>query len=195
MTISAMMKNLLKEKYNYKMIYKWFKKNNWAPFKFQVETWDSFLCGKSGLLNAPTGCGKTYALWISSILELLERQNFNQKQIPNGLQIIWITPLRALSKDIQKTLQNFCVNLGLNWQIEIRTGYTPASQRDKQLNKAPTCLITTPESLHILFSQKQSISFFENTKTIIVDEWHELLGTKRGVQTELAISRIKSLSS
>lgn len=63
------------------------------------------------------------------------------------------------------------------------------------MNKDPTCLITTPESLHILFSQKQSISFFENTKTIIVDEWHELLGTKRGIQTELAISRIKSLSS
>ena len=188
------MTNALEERFNYKIIYNWFKKNNWSPFKFQIETWNSFLSGKSGLLNAPTGSGKTYALWIPCILEILKKQNFDQSKTPKGLQIIWITPLRALSKDIQKTLQLICDDLGLSWQIERRTGDTPTSQRVNQLKKAPTCLITTPESLHILFSQKQSISFFEQTKAIIVDEWHELLGTKRGVQTELAISRIKSLS-
>jgi len=184
----------LEERFNYKIIYKWFKKKGWNPFKYQIETWNSFLSGKSGLLNAPTGSGKTYAIWIPCILEILEKQNFNQNITPEGLQVIWVTPLRALSKDIQKALQLICDDLGLDWKIERRTGDTSTSQRAKQLKKVPTCLITTPESLHILFSQKQSIYFFEQTKAIIVDEWHELLGTKRGVQTELAISRIKSLS-
>ncbi|MCK5103230.1 MAG: DEAD/DEAH box helicase, partial [Cyclobacteriaceae bacterium] len=188
------MSKTIEKRYNYKIIYNWFEINHWKPFRFQFETWNSFLSGNSGLLNAPTGSGKTYALWIPVVLEILERQNFEQKQIPEGLQIIWITPLRALAKDIQKALQIFCTDLGLSWQIEIRTGDTPAGQRNRQLKKIPLCLITTPESLHILFSQNQSTSFFENTKTIIVDEWHELLGTKRGVQTELAISRIRSLS-
>jgi len=189
------MVNPIEERYNYKIAYKWFKKNKWKAFPFQLETWNAFLHGKSGLLNAPTGSGKTYALWIPAVLELLELQKFNREITPLGLQIIWITPLRALAKDIQKTLRLFCEDLGLSWQIEIRTGDTPTSQRTRQLQKAPTCLITTPESLHILFSQKQSAQFFKNVKTIVVDEWHELMGTKRGVQTELATSRIKTISN
>ncbi len=184
----------LEKKFDYKLAYKWFEKRNWKPFPFQKETWDLFLSGQSGLLNAPTGSGKTYALWIASVLELLEKQEFNKNKTPEGLKIIWITPLRALAKDIQKALKLFCEDHGIKWQISIRTGDTPTDERVKQLRKAPTCLITTPESLHILFSQKQSVSFFENTTAIIVDEWHELMGTKRGVQTELAISRIKNLS-
>ena len=188
------MKNSIEERYNYKIIYEWFKCNKWKPFKFQRETWDNYLLGKSGLLNAPTGSGKTYALWIPAVLELYEKQNFNPGTTPAGLHIIWITPLRALAKDLQKALSQFCTYLGLSWQVEIRTGDTTTSQRSKQLQNVPTCLITTPESLHILFSQKKSVAFFKNIEAIIVDEWHELLGTKRGIQTELAISRIKSLS-
>lgn len=184
----------LEKRYNYKLIFNWFKKHNWKPFPFQKDTWNSFLSGESGLLNAPTGSGKTYALWAPCVLDLLERQNFDMKKVPAGLQIIWITPLRALAKDIQRALKAFCDDLDLDWQIEIRTGDTSTSQRTRQLQKAPTCLITTPESLHIIFSQKKSVIFFKNVKSIIVDEWHELLSTKRGVQTELAISRIRSLS-
>jgi ATP-dependent Lhr-like helicase len=150
------------------------------------------LSGKSGLLNAPTGSGKTYALWIPAVLELINDQNFYKK--PAGLRIIWITPLRALAKDIQRALQLFLDESGLKWDVDIRTGDTPVSQRNKQLKSAPTCLITTPESLHILFSQAKSTHFFKNINSIIVDEWHELLSTKRGVQTELSISRIKNLS-
>lgn len=188
------MKNALEERYKYKIIYQWYKRHHWAPFDFQKKTWDAFLAGKSGLVNAPTGSGKTFAIWIPAVLDLLEKENFDFNKTPHGLQIIWVTPLRALAKDIQKALKNFCDELNLNWQIELRTGDTPTSQRTKQLKKSPTCLITTPESLHILFSQKESINFFKNVKTIVIDEWHELLSTKRGVQTELAISRIRSLS-
>lgn len=184
----------LEKKYNYELVRKWFTKNKWSPFDFQKQTWNAFLSGKSGLLNAPTGSGKTYALWIPAVLNLLERQQFDRNKTPRGLQVIWITPLRALAKDIQKALNHFCSQLELDWRVEIRTGDTPTNQRQAQVKSAPVCLITTPESLHILFSQKASSSFFSQTKMIIVDEWHELLGTKRGVQTELAISHIRTLS-
>ena len=185
----------IEDRYRLALVYRWFKANKWKPFPFQLETWEAFLQGRSGLLNAPTGSGKTYALWVPAILELLENQQFDLNKTPKGLHIIWITPLRALAKDIQKALSRFCDHLGLSWQIEIRTGDTPSGQRTRQFQKPPTCLITTPESLHILFSQKKSPLLFKNVRCIVVDEWHELLGTKRGIQTELAISRIKSLSN
>ena len=188
------MKNSTQEKYRLKEVNRWFSEHKWKPFPFQIQTWNLFLQGKSGLLNAPTGSGKTYALWIPVVMELLELQNFDLNKTPTGLQVIWITPLRALAKDIQKALLNFSGYFKLQWQIEIRTGDTTSSQRARQLQKAPTCLITTPESLHILFSQKKSVQFFKHTKAIIVDEWHELMGTKRGIQTELALSHIKTLS-
>ncbi len=190
-----MRNRILEKRYNYKLAFDWFKKKHWKPFKFQLDTWDAFLDGKSGLLNAPTGSGKTYAMWIPCVMELLETQKRAKGHELKGLRIIWITPLRALSKDICNALQTICNDLKLDWQIAIRTGDTPTSQRVKQLKKAPICLITTPESLHILFSQKQSASYFNSVRAIIVDEWHELLSTKRGIQTELVISRIKNLSN
>jgi len=183
---------LIKMRRKRQLAHDWFEKKGWRPFKYQTQTWDAYLSGKSGLLNAPTGSGKTYALWIPAVLELINDQNFYKK--PAGLRFIWITPLRALAKDIQRALQLFLDESGLKWDVDIRTGDTPTSQRNKQLKSAPTCLITTPESLHILFSQAKSTHFFKNVNSIIVDEWHELLSTKRGVQTELSISRIKNLS-
>ena len=192
---SCIMDNSVEKKYKFKLALQWFKENDWKPFLFQLETWKAYLNGKSGLLNAPTGSGKTYALWIPLVLRLLEQQKFNFNKKPAGLQLIWITPLRALAKDIQKALIHFCDHLQLDWTIEIRTGDTPASQRTKQLQRPPVCLITTPESLHILFSQKKSISFFKHVHAIVVDEWHELMGTKRGVQTELAVARMRNLSN
>jgi ATP-dependent Lhr-like helicase len=182
----------LDKRYKFFLAIQWFNQKGWEPFKYQKDTWNAFLEGKSGLLNAPTGSGKTYALWIPAIMDILEDTNSNKKN--TGLRIIWITPLRALAKDLQLALQIFIKDIGLDWVVDIRTGDTPPSQRAKQLNSAPTCLITTPESLHILFSQTQSRKFFSSINCIIVDEWHELLSTKRGVQTELAIARIKNLS-
>ena len=175
----------------FKKVIEWFKNRNWTPFKYQYETWDAYHRGKSGLLNAPTGSGKTYAIWIPIVLDLIKK---SESTIPSGLKVVWITPLRALAKDLQLALQLFIDEMGLDLSVEIRTGDTPTAQRAKQLKSPPTCLITTPESLHILFSQSDSIRFFRQVNAVVVDEWHELLSTKRGVQTELAIARIKNLT-
>jgi ATP-dependent Lhr-like helicase len=172
---------------------RWFQQKGWRPFHYQKQAWSAFLDGKSGLLNAPTGSGKTYALWIPAVLDILENSLSHQSDA--GLRIIWITPLRALAKDLKSALQLFVGEIGTELTVEVRTGDTSAQDRAKQQKSPPTCLITTPESLHILFSQVGSTKLFTRVSSIIVDEWHELLSTKRGVQTELAIARIRSLSS
>ncbi len=168
----------------------WFRSRNWDPFPFQEETAEYYLQGKSGLLNAPTGSGKTYALFLPVLVEWLnENPNFQTKK-NNGLQLIWITPLRALSKDIQKAMQAVCDELSIPWRIEFRTGDTDTKTRQRQKKSMPEVLITTPESLHLLLASKNYPKFFKNLKAFVVDEWHELLGSKRGVQAELAISRL-----
>lgn len=165
----------------------------WEPFSFQTDTWQAFLEGKSGLLNAPTGSGKTYALWVPCLLEYI-RSKPETYGLPasNGLRVLWITPLRALARDIQLAMQNMCADFGVPWQIAVRTGDTSSADRARQRKNAPECLITTPESLHLLLSQKDASKFFGSLTTLIVDEWHELLGTKRGVQIELAFSRLRT---
>ena len=112
----------------------------------------------------------------------------------NGLQVIWITPLRALAKDIQAALQRMCEDLEIPWQVSLRTGDTSSHERQKQKKNWPECLITTPESLHIMLSQKGNSFIFGQLRAFFVDEWHELLGSKRGVQVELALSRIRRLT-
>lgn len=171
---------------------KWFKKKKWKAFPFQKETWQAYLGGKSGLLNAPTGSGKTYAIWIPCVLEFL-RDNEPHEVRPE-VQVLWITPLRALAKDIRNAMQDFCDDVDVRWSVGLRTGDTSTSERQNQKKKAPQALVITPESLHILLSQSDYPNYLKNVKSIIVDEWHELIGTKRGVATELAISRIKKLT-
>ena len=111
----------------------------------------------------------------------------------NGLQAIWITPIRALTKEIKSAADRACKDLGLKWDIAIRSGDTKSSERQRQKKKAPEILITTPESLHLLLATKGYDKYFKNLKSVIVDEWHELVGSKRGVQVELALSRLKGL--
>lgn len=170
----------------------WFKAKKWESFDFQRRTWEAYLSGKSGLLNAPTGSGKTYALWIPCVLEFL-RDN-EPYAVRSEVQILWITPLRALAKDIQHAMQLFCDEMDVRWQIGLRTGDTTTTERQKQKKTAPQALVITPESLHVLLSQSDYPNYLKNVKSIIVDEWHELIGTKRGVATELAISRLKKLT-
>ncbi|CAN5529219.1 ligase-associated DNA damage response DEXH box helicase [soil metagenome] len=180
--------------FDFEIAEKWFYARNWRPFEFQKEVWQAYLEGKSGLLNAPTGSGKTYALWIPCLLEYISlHQNYKNNYGKNGLQVIWITPLRALAKDIQLAMQEICQDLGIPWKVGLRTGDTSSSERQKQNKNAPECLITTPESLHLMLSHPERSRIFASLKCIIVDEWHELLGTKRGVQVELAISCLKSI--
>jgi len=172
----------------------WFDSKGWIPFPFQVETWQSYLNGKSGLLNAPTGSGKTFALWIPAMLEYIrENKSDWQKPKKNGIQVIWVTPLRALGQDIQRAMQEACDSIGLPWKVAVRTGDTDTKTRQAQKKTPPECLVTTPETLHILLSQKENAALFSGVKAIIIDEWHELLGNKRGVQVQLALAYIREL--
>lgn len=171
----------------------WFRKKGWKPFPFQEETWEAYLGGKSGLLNAPTGSGKTYALWIPCILEFFREHH--PAEVTPQLRVLWVTPLRALAKDIQRAMQEVCDDLDLRWNVGLRTGDTPVSERQHQKKKSPQVLVITPESIHVLLSQSDYPNFFKDLRAVIVDEWHEILGTKRGVAMELAISRCKTLTN
>jgi ATP-dependent Lhr-like helicase len=179
----------------YQLMLQWFAANGRKPFPFQEHTWQAYLSGKSGLLNAPTGSGKTLALWAGCLIEYMQSQPEYWMPRKNGLQILWITPLRALAKDLQKNMQAVCDELTIAWQIGLRTADTSGNERQKQKKTLPECLITTPESLHLLLSQKENQKLFQSLKGVIIDEWHELLGTKRGVQTELALSRLRAMGS
>jgi len=170
----------------------WFQEQGWKPFPFQKKTWKVFLAGKNGLLNAPTGSGKTYALWVPIVLDYL--MNHHSKKHTKGLKALWITPLRALSVEIQQASQRFVEGLDLPLTVGIRTGDTPQKVRAQQKRNMPDLLITTPESLHLLLSSKDHKKTFANISAVVIDEWHELLGSKRGVQTELALSRLKTLA-
>lgn len=147
---------------------------------FQLETWDACYNGYSGLVCAPTGTGKTYALLMSFLLKA------NNKE--EGLQLIWITPIRALAKEIELSAQRAIQGLGLSWQVGIRTGDTAQNIRKQQLKNIPQLLITTPESLQLLITNAAYPQIFAHLKGVIVDEWHELVGSKRGVQMQLALS-------
>ncbi len=172
----------------------WFKNQNWKPFPFQWATWTAFLQGKHGLLNAPTGSGKTYALWFPIILGHIKKHPDYKTKHRAGLKAIWITPLRALSQEIKQSAERVTSDLETQMTVGIRTGDTSSKERAQQKNQMPDLLITTPESLQLLLASKGYQKMFTNCTAIVVDEWHELLGTKRGVQMELALSRLKAIS-
>ncbi|HTJ47859.1 MAG TPA: DEAD/DEAH box helicase, partial [Cyclobacteriaceae bacterium] len=172
----------------------WFAERDWIPFSFQLEAWQKYLEGESGLVNAPTGSGKTYSLLMPIMLEFI-RNNPKYKSKKNcGLQAIWITPIRALSKEIELSSKRLVEGLELPWRVGVRSGDTSVKERERQKNKPPELLITTPESLHLLLAQKGYDEFFSELKVVVADEWHELIGSKRGVQVELALSRLKTVS-
>jgi ATP-dependent Lhr-like helicase len=172
----------------------WFETQRWKPFPFQKQTWTAFLQGKNGLLNAPTGSGKTYALWIPVVLDYIRNNpDYKTKHKP-GLKAIWITPLRALSVEIKQAAERIISDWDANMTVGIRSGDTTSAERAKQKTTMPDLLITTPESLQLLLTTKGYDKIFKTCDAIIIDEWHELLGTKRGVQTELGLSRLKAMS-
>ncbi|MGB4957826.1 MAG: ligase-associated DNA damage response DEXH box helicase [Saprospiraceae bacterium] len=169
---------------------KWFDSKGWTPLPFQKETWDAFGEGYCGLVNAPTGSGKTYSLLIAVLIDFIDAHPTDYQVLSgNGLQLIWVTPIRALAKEIQLSCEKAIEGLNLQWKVETRTGDTSSKNRQNQLQYPPEILITTPESIHVLFATVGYSRFFSTVRCIVVDEWHELIGSKRGVQTELAISR------
>jgi ATP-dependent Lhr-like helicase len=172
----------------------WFKERDWVPFEFQLDTWKAYGEGFSGLVNAPTGSGKTYSLMMPIMLEFMTNYPKVGKAKESGLQAIWITPIRALSKEIELSANRVVEGLQLPFKVGVRSGDTKLKDRAKQKLKPPQLLITTPESLHLLLAQKNYADFFKNLKVVVADEWHELIGSKRGVQVELALSRLKKVA-
>lgn len=185
-----MLINLKKTKGN-KIITQWLRSKNFQAFAYQQEAWQHISDGKSGLVNAPTGMGKTFSVFLGALIQFINQhpKDFHSKN-KNGLQLIWITPLRALAKDIGRAMEEVIAELGLQWSVGIRNGDTSLPDRQKQKRQMPEVLIITPESLHLLLAQKGYKEVFKSLKIIAVDEWHELIGSKRGVQVELALSRI-----
>lgn len=171
----------------------WFAARGWDPFEFQLEAWEAYLGGWSGLVNAPTGSGKTYSLMLPVMLEFIRNNPNYKSKKNNGLRAIWITPIRALAKEIELSARRVIEGLNLGWKVGVRSGDTSVAERARQKVKPPELLITTPESLHLLLAQKGYSEFFSSLKVVIADEWHELMGSKRGVQVELGLSRLKSI--
>ncbi|MGI9242945.1 MAG: ligase-associated DNA damage response DEXH box helicase [Verrucomicrobiales bacterium] len=164
----------------------WFDGRGWEPFPFQRETWAAYLDGRSGLVHAPTGIGKTLSVWGGP---LLEADPGAAGQAP--LTVLWLTPLRALAADTAAALRAPVEGMGLPWAVEIRTGDTSSSARAKQRKRLPTVLVTTPESLSLLLTYPEMQGRMETLKCVVVDEWHEMLGNKRGVQLQLCLARLR----
>ena len=171
----------------------WFAARGWKPFPFQRTVWREMARGSSGLLHAPTGTGKTLAVWLGSLAR--------GRRLPetDGLRVVWITPLKALVADTARALEEPLGFLGRGWlrgrwDVATRTGDTSATERRRLRGRLPAALVTTPETLSILLSLEDAHETFAGLQTVIVDEWHELLSTKRGVQTELALARLRTLA-
>lgn len=175
----------------------WFAQQDWTAQSFQQEVWSHMAAGRSGLLNAPTGTGKTYAVWGGVVNRALGEVNAKDGTRVGddgpGLRAIWITPLRALANEIAESAQRLCDGVGLPWTVGTRTGDTSTKERAAQKKALPHLLVTTPESLHVMLSSKGTVALFKKLDWFIADEWHELLSSKRGVQVELALSRLKGL--
>lgn len=185
---------------------RWFAAAGRTPFPFQVQTWQAYLAGQSGLVHAPTGSGKTLAVLGGPMAERLlrapggfapmrRRESTTAAVTRRGTDpftVIWLTPLRALANDTAHALVEATGGLGLPWSIELRTSDTSATIRKRQQDRLPTVLVTTPESLSLLISYPDARQRMASLRCAIVDEWHELLSTKRGVQTELGLARLRA---
>jgi len=166
----------------------WFTTEGWSPFAFQEDVWAAFASGESGLLHAPTGMGKTYAAWIPPLV----LGPAGDASAPPPLTALWITPLRALAADTGLALARAARALQPHWTVDVRTGDTAASARARQMKRLPTALVTTPESFTLMLSRADWRERLAHLSTVIVDEWHELLSSKRGVQVELALARVRN---
>jgi ATP-dependent Lhr-like helicase len=174
----------------------WFRHRQWTPMAFQRCCWNAYLNGESGLIQVPTGSGKTYAAVMGPLAELLAEAGWSPDgggSPPVGLRLLYITPLRALSRDLAQAIRAPIEAMGWPLDVAIRNGDTPSYQRTKQLRKPPQILITTPESLALLLANPHATTFFQRLQTVVLDEWHELLGSKRGSQSELNLSWLRQL--
>ena len=177
----------------------WFASRGWKPFPFQREVWREMARGTSGLVHAPTGTGKTLAAWLGALGRARALARSRSPGAAGGLRVVWLTPLKALAADTVRALEQPLAELSGewlpgDWDVGLRTGDTSASDRRRLRTSPPAAVVTTPESLSIMLSMEDAHEIFAGLETIVVDEWHELLSTKRGVQTELALARLRALA-
>jgi ATP-dependent helicase Lhr and Lhr-like helicase len=165
----------------------WFESRGFTPFAFQEDVWNAYLAGESGIIHAATGTGKTYAAWMGPLMEWMEGDGL----VNPPLRVLWITPLRALVSDTTNAMAQALDGLEIPWRLESRTGDTKPAIRERQKKRLPTALVTTPESLGLFLARPDARRTFSDLRLVIVDEWHELMGSKRGVQTELALARLR----
>jgi ATP-dependent helicase Lhr and Lhr-like helicase len=171
---------------------RWLAARGWHAFEFQQEVWRAVAQGRSGLLHATTGSGKTYAVWLGMLVELLRRHPPERTAQP--LRVLWLTPMRALAADTARALAQPLQDLAPAWTIGQRTGDTPSAERARQDRRFPTVLVTTPESLSLMLAREHAREELASIEFVVVDEWHELIGSKRGVQSQLAIARLWRLN-
>ncbi|WP_282411288.1 ligase-associated DNA damage response DEXH box helicase [Pseudomonas sp. PS02303] len=174
----------------------WFSARDWEPFAFQKQVWTAVKRGESGLLHASTGAGKTYAVWFAALnryatsIAPVEKPR-KRKPLAEPLTVLWITPMRALAADTARALEAPLHDLQIPWSVGLRTGDTSSSERARQSRRLPTTLITTPESLTLMLARADALAALSTLRMVVVDEWHELLGNKRGVQLQLALARLR----
>lgn len=171
----------------------WYASRGWTVFDFQRRASEAYLDGRDGLIFSPTGTGKTFAAWLGPVLERLTEEPVGRGggDLADPIRVVWITPLRALANDTAMALQESADALGLRWTVETRTGDTASSMKARQRKRLPTALVTTPESLTILLTYPETLQQLKGLRCVVCDEWHELLSTKRGVQAELALARLR----
>ncbi|UXY17044.1 ligase-associated DNA damage response DEXH box helicase [Chitiniphilus purpureus] len=163
----------------------WLATRGWRPFPFQRTVWRAVAEGESGLLHAGTGAGKTHAVWLAALAR------FADPAAAAPLTVLWLTPMRALASDTERALAEPMAALAPGWTLGLRTGDTGSAERARQARRLPSALITTPESLSLLLARADARAALRSVRMVVVDEWHELLGNKRGVQVQLALARLR----
>ena len=173
----------------------WFTSRGWQPREHQLQLLAKSKAGRSVLLVAPTGAGKTLAGFLPSLVELAEREpSRGTAKDRRGLHTLYISPLKALATDIARNLETPVHEMGLPIRIETRTGDTPSHKRARQIERPPDILLTTPEQLALLLAHREATEFFKDLRRVVLDELHSLVTSKRGDPLSLGLARLLSLA-
>lgn len=173
----------------------WFAARGWSPRQHQLDLLNCARDGRSVLLVAPTGAGKTLAGFLPTLTALDERAAMLSSQPGgHGVHTLYISPLKALAVDIARNLEAPVAEMELDVSIETRTGDTPAHKRRRQQLAPPDILLTTPEQLALLIATKGAERFFEDLQTVVLDELHALVTSKRGDLLALGLARLRRLA-
>src|SRR5690606_19525669 len=171
----------------------WFAARGWSPRPHQLELLGKAKAGRSTLLIAPTGAGKTLAGFLPSLVSLHQRPKANAPG-GRGIHTLYVSPLKALAVDIARNLADPVSQMRLKVSIETRTGDTPVHKRQRQKLHPPDILLTTPEQAALLVSARDADRFFADLDTVILDELHSLVVSKRGDLLSLDLARLRQLA-